>query len=1481
MEDDDEFGDLYTDVLRPLSAQLQTQRDEAGDAAAAGKAAASKGRSTDININSDDEEILYGAPDLKNQNLNRIPKNLVEPRGFDLNLDSNLEAARIDGLAGNGGDDLGLQNRVSEKGEGVKVPLKTSGGSNFMEDDDDINILLEDTENKDGALVEKEDSFRNKQDDIYITAGEKENTINFVNKSVDDEMGLEQRIPGLSGKLDNPRGSNFEDEWESEESEDDLQIVLNDNNHGPMEMERMTGVIDEDDEDGEPLVIVADNGDVGHHQTMTEEPVWRSEEGGPEAGGEKDLGDAAKASGGGGGVVSAAMQPKTAYNNHVYHHPFHSQFKLGIENIKGYFYFEGTVLFTWYLSSYSIVSYCALCWLLHDSNLALNTYVRPGAVPLPAAAPPAPGGIPSQVRPPVSMGPLTGRGRGDWRPVGIKGVSAMQKGFNPGYGMPAWGANTAGRGYGSGLDFTLPSHKTIFEVDIDSFEDKPWRLPSIDVSDFFNFGLNEDSWRDYCKQLEQLRLETTMQSKIRVYESGRAEQDYDPDLPPELAAAVGIQDIQSQNANPGKADAGPTDLARGSERGRPPLPVGRPIPVETGSVDRLPSIDTRRPRMHDTDAIIEIVCHSSPDSDDMADQQDNDPARKDLEGGETDDLLQDDKDDNDSFSPAYNGQKRKSESRRAQLKNTVGGDEIVREDVLRFPPDIPSHYPPDREIGVYHEERSTKGRRHVRSSTMTANDSKRGEHITDDLNEESIHSGDGKLSPLSSSRTIGSDEEQAVVVGNEMNDRSGMHDRSFDMEREEVAVDETTGHIREDGNLTNSTKKQKRSSQVEQLSQQEDDDDDDDGEDSKGARRNENSKARSESSQDHRRFPDDINDEVHQDRYSPPAVNIKKQIGDEDNARRKGRHERDETGRYNTVAKGIEDSFSHRGGDANSLLHWHVNSESADWRKESDMSEGSWHRRDEDNGRRIRVEDPRKREHGGEIVSKNRGKFRETEKSEKNEHHLSRNQLDNGSWRGANRDIMVSRQKERDNNPKSRYEQVDDLHSKRRKEEAHKSREHAEKEDIPRNQRESSSRRKRDRDDDGPDQLKRDEQTRLEDDDVHYARQKEARSFQRERSERQRERDEWYRIKQDEDSSRREREETRPVMRSGRAAEDKTWISQSRGKDNYKGSGREYHPKDVTRHDDQLKRRDRVDNGSISQPRVHGDIYARGNQLGSDDKKARYERPNSRDGRVAYGSDTSRVLEHKQKESSRKNKESESGDHNSLIPSKRNHDEHGGQINETVNLRGRTEQQSGEVHVNHHRSSRKHNERASSEDEQPDSRKGRSKLERWTSHKDKDFGITSSSLKTRDLQTHEVSSVSRPPQESSEKLEDNKPHKDTGAEINVNLKVVDDNKHLDTVEKLKKAARLSFLCQVKKMPQQSRKWRVNLCLWANKLKPAPIQRSNQNARHEREGGLAIKTDEDEFTLIGCFSQYVYKCGTLLQPQSADLQASQQKNYVHV
>ena len=161
-------------------------------------------------------------------------------------------------------------------------------------------------------------------------------------------------------------------------------------------------------------------------------------------------------------------------------------------------------------------------------------------------------------------------------------------------------------------------------MDIDGFEEKPWKYPVVDTSYFFNFGFNEESWKDYCKQLvtvifepqsllckweetyhlllqEQLRLESTMQSKIRVYESGRAEQvvkcllisiyclyhvlilwykckvfhfstqEYDPDLPPELAAAAGIRDVSSKTANPGKSDVGQGDVSKGSGHLRPPI----------------------------------------------------------------------------------------------------------------------------------------------------------------------------------------------------------------------------------------------------------------------------------------------------------------------------------------------------------------------------------------------------------------------------------------------------------------------------------------------------------------------------------------------------------------------------------------------------------------------------------------------------------------------------------------------------------------------------------------------------------------------------------------------------------------------------------------------------------------------------------------------------------------------------------------------
>lgn len=76
-------------------------------------------------------------------------------------------------------------------------------------------------------------------------------------------------------------------------------------------------------------------------------------------------------------------------------------------------------------------------------------YIRPGTA-LPAVGPPG------QIRPPTA-GSVGGRGRGDWRPTGIRGIPGGPKSFHSGLGT-GW-ANNCSRAFGGGLDFSLPSHK--------------------------------------------------------------------------------------------------------------------------------------------------------------------------------------------------------------------------------------------------------------------------------------------------------------------------------------------------------------------------------------------------------------------------------------------------------------------------------------------------------------------------------------------------------------------------------------------------------------------------------------------------------------------------------------------------------------------------------------------------------------------------------------------------------------------------------------------------------------------------------------------------------------------------------------------------------------------------------------------------------------------------------------------------------------
>ncbi|GAV02700.1 hypothetical protein RvY_13231-1 [Ramazzottius varieornatus] len=47
----------------------------------------------------------------------------------------------------------------------------------------------------------------------------------------------------------------------------------------------------------------------------------------------------------------------------------------------------------------------------------------------------------------------------------------------------------------------------VTEFNIDTLEDKPWKKPGADLSDYFNYGFNEDTWRMYCDKQRNMRSE--------------------------------------------------------------------------------------------------------------------------------------------------------------------------------------------------------------------------------------------------------------------------------------------------------------------------------------------------------------------------------------------------------------------------------------------------------------------------------------------------------------------------------------------------------------------------------------------------------------------------------------------------------------------------------------------------------------------------------------------------------------------------------------------------------------------------------------------------------------------------------------------------------------------------------------------------------------------------------------------------------------
>ena len=82
---------------------------------------------------------------------------------------------------------------------------------------------------------------------------------------------------------------------------------------------------------------------------------------------------------------------------------------------------------------------------------------------------------------------------------------------------------------GADLDLSAPLPEN---VDIDTLEEKPWRNAGADLTDYFNYGFTEDTWRLYCARQLEIRRDRSLQRGIGVFESGQG------DLPPEFRRAA-------------------------------------------------------------------------------------------------------------------------------------------------------------------------------------------------------------------------------------------------------------------------------------------------------------------------------------------------------------------------------------------------------------------------------------------------------------------------------------------------------------------------------------------------------------------------------------------------------------------------------------------------------------------------------------------------------------------------------------------------------------------------------------------------------------------------------------------------------------------------------------------------------------------------------------------------------------------------------
>lgn len=65
--------------------------------------------------------------------------------------------------------------------------------------------------------------------------------------------------------------------------------------------------------------------------------------------------------------------------------------------------------------------------------------------------------------------------------------------------------------------------KSVYDLEIGKLTEKPWLERGADLSDYFNYGFNEETWKLYCERQMQMRLEASSLAKIKTVDGNRTQ----------------------------------------------------------------------------------------------------------------------------------------------------------------------------------------------------------------------------------------------------------------------------------------------------------------------------------------------------------------------------------------------------------------------------------------------------------------------------------------------------------------------------------------------------------------------------------------------------------------------------------------------------------------------------------------------------------------------------------------------------------------------------------------------------------------------------------------------------------------------------------------------------------------------------------------------------------------------------------------------